>query len=179
MLGFVASKGDVETIHANYAKLHPDLVVPGTPRQYGNTKVLEVYAYYEGEVRRTPADKGTVLRFVEIPDGDEVYVLPGVEKVAATFDNSSVPLYSDHWVSNVHSRVGFLDTLNDTLGFTPKVDFNAGVVAAGEAQIESTVIGNSPAGVTPHKEPLKTFPGTEMVFVFTRGSRTAPGSIWL
>jgi len=30
------------------------------------------------------------------------------------------------------------------LGFTPKVDFNAGVVAAGEAQIESTVTGNSP-----------------------------------
>ena len=41
------------------------------------------------------------------------------------------------------SREGFLDTLNDTLGFTPKVDFNAGVVAAGEAQIESTVTGNS------------------------------------
>jgi hypothetical protein len=33
--------------------------------------------------------------------------------------------------------------LNDTLGFTPKVDFNAGVIAAGEAQIESTVTGNS------------------------------------
>ena len=47
------------------------------------------------------------------------------------------------WVSNVISREGFLDTLNDTLGFTPKVDFNAGVVAAGEAQIESTVTGNS------------------------------------
>ena len=35
--------------------------------------------------------------------------------------------------------LGFLDTLYDTLCFTPKVDFNAGVVAAGEAQIESTV----------------------------------------
>ena len=40
------------------------------------------------------------------------------------------------------SRTEFLDTLNDTLGFEPKVDFNAGVVAAGEAQIESTVTGN-------------------------------------
>ena len=42
------------------------------------------------------------------------------------------------------SRRGFLDTLEDTLGFSPKVDFNAGVVAAGEAQIESTVTGNEP-----------------------------------
>ena len=50
--------------------------------------------------------------------------------------------YFDHWVSNVVDRTGFLDTLHETLGFTPKVDFNAGVVAAGEAQIESTVTGN-------------------------------------
>ena len=28
-------------------------------------------------------------------------------------------------------REGFLRTLEETLGFTPKVDFNAGVVAAG------------------------------------------------
>jgi hypothetical protein len=45
-------------------------------------------------------------------------------------------------VSNVFSRTEFLSTLHDTLGFEPKVDFNAGVVAAGEAQIESTVTGN-------------------------------------
>ena len=37
---------------------------------------------------------------------------------------------------------GILDTLEDTLGFSSKVDFNAGVVAAGEAQIESTVAGS-------------------------------------
>ena len=35
-----------------------------------------------------------------------------------------------------------MDTLSDVLSFVPIVDFNAGVVAAGEAQIESTVIGN-------------------------------------
>ena len=44
-------------------------------------------------------------------------------------------MYCDHWVSNVVSREGFLDTLNDTLGFTPKVDFN--VVAAGEVNQKS------------------------------------------
>lgn len=42
-------------------------------------------------------------------------------------------------------RCGFLETLRETLGFVPKVDFNAGVVAAGEAQIESTVMGSTSA----------------------------------
>jgi len=63
--------------------------------------------------------------------------------VPHTFDGTSIPAYSDHWVSNVTDREAFLDVLHDTLGFTPKVDFNAGVVAAGEAQIESTVTGNA------------------------------------
>ena len=49
----------------------------------------------------------------------------------ATFDGTVLPAYCDHWVSNVRSRVGFLKTMEETLGFTPKVDFNAGVVAAG------------------------------------------------
>jgi len=47
----------------------------------------------------------------------------------------------------VFHRREFLDTLEDTLDFTPKVDFNAGVVAAGEAQIESTVTGNDAASL--------------------------------
>ena len=38
--------------------------------------------------------------------------------------------------------------MEETLGFVPKVDFNAGVVAAGEAQIESTVMGNASPLVT-------------------------------
>jgi len=149
-LGFEVSKGDVDKIRANYAELHPKLLVSDAPRQYGDTRVLEVYAYYKGEKLVSDADKGTVLRFVE--QGEDMYVLPGVEKVEASFDSSTVPLYCDHWVSNVNSRTGFLDTLNDCLGFTPKVDFNAGVVAAGEAQIESTVTGNSPGTSTTDKE---------------------------
>lgn len=101
-----------------------------------------------------------------------------LSKREATFDDVSLPAYCDHWVSNVVSRRGFLDTLEEcgidplwhpygsrrtprlprprarpprqeTLGFTPKVDFNAGVVAAGEAQIESTVTGNEPSTVIP------------------------------
>jgi hypothetical protein len=68
----------------------------------------------------------------------------GLQHVDAKFiDETSQAAYCDHWVSNVFDRTEFLDTLHDTLGFTPKVDFNAGVVAAGEAQIESTVTGNT------------------------------------
>ena len=75
------------------------------------------------------ADTGTVMRFVERfgtfgsrpgfanPEG----VLPGFTDVAPTFDGTSIPAYSDHWVSNVIDREGFLKTLEDTLGFTPKV----------------------------------------------------------
>ena len=81
-----------------------------------------------------------MLRFVE--SAPAPMPLPGFAPVDANFDGTSLPAYCDHWVSNVISRTGFLSTLEDTLGFTPKVDFNAGVVAAGEAQIESTVTGN-------------------------------------
>merc|ERR1740136_176256 len=128
------------------------------------TKVLEVFAYYRGE-KGGEADHGTRLRFVQtVPgsgtggevgdgngdnDGDNdndgegrFCALPGLEPVHAVFDSTCLPAYFDHWVSNVVNREGFIETLEETLGFTPKVDFNAGVVAAGEAQIESTVTGN-------------------------------------
>ena len=112
-----------------------------------------------------------MLRFTEKNTSardDSFYVLPGLTKINSTFDSMSRPAYCDHWVSNVYSRTDFWNTLGDVLGFTCKVreqeqsrtsipirpytptdlvtlqaDFNAGVVAAGEAQIESTVIGNS------------------------------------
>eukprot|EP00961_Rhodomonas_salina_P009207 125288-Rhodomonas_salina.2 len=54
------------------------------------------------------------------------YAIPG-----ADIECVMLSAYSDHWVSNVQDRVGFLETLKDTLGFVPKVEFNAGVVAAG------------------------------------------------
>jgi len=139
----------------------------GIVRSYRNadgitTRIFEVYAYYLGNVRTSEADTGTVLRFVQRDGGghrddavdDDVNndiastaPLPGLRPIAAVFDptGQDQAAYWDHWVSNVHSRTGFLDTLHDVLGFCPKVDFNAGVVAAGEAQIESTVTGNEPS----------------------------------
>lgn len=116
------------------------------------------------------ADPGTILRFMEIHDDDNnnnsttnrnhtnqpvapppppiwtVLGLTPCEEVV--FDDTSFAAYCDHWVSNVVNRHEFLDTLRDTLGFVPKVDFNAGVVAAGEAQIESTVTGNTTTTTT-------------------------------
>jgi hypothetical protein len=126
----------------------------GLVRNYASEgRVFEAFAYYDGDKKLVAdADLGTTLRFVE-PCFDEggkgvvVGGIPGIVDVPASFPPSrSRPAYFDHWVSNVICRTGFLDTLEDVLGFTPKVDFNAGVVAAGEAQIESTVTGNDGGG---------------------------------
>jgi len=148
VLGFSVGEGEVDAIKARYQQLHPKLLVNGPHHVHGqeNTKILEVFAYYTGEKDVSEADEGTIFRFMECKDSD-FWVLPGITKVEASYDGATQPVFCDHWVSNVHSRTGFLETLNDTLGFAPKVDFNAGVVAAGEAQIESTVTGNTSAVV--------------------------------
>lgn len=138
VLGFAVS--DISTVLARYREKHPILI--GSYQELDHdVKLLEVFAYYCDSSKQQP-DPGTVLRFVESPTNDEFYNVTGFEDVKAEFNQHSYPAYSDHWVSNVYSRTDFLDLLEDTLGFAPKVDFNAGVVAAGEAQIESTVTGN-------------------------------------
>ena len=145
-LGFEVAQGGLDIIYSRYQKKHPKLLASGKIIQYTEGfRILEVFAYYKGAKNATDADHGTIIRFVEIDKASngKGLVLPGMDILNAEYDNACNPAYCDHWVSNVISREGFLDTLNDTLGFTPKVDFNAGVVAAGEAQIESTVTGNS------------------------------------
>jgi 4-hydroxyphenylpyruvate dioxygenase-like putative hemolysin len=139
VLGFAVN--DVGSILKRYQEKHPKLI-DSFQEIAENVKVLEVFAYYRDNNKQQP-DEGTVLRFIESSSDDAFYDVSGFEKVEAEFHQQTYPAYFDHWVSNVHSRTDFLDTLYDTLGFTPKVDFNAGVVAAGEAQIESTVTGNN------------------------------------
>ena len=144
VLGFDVN--DVNLVHKRYLEKHPNLI--HCFNSYDDAQVLEVFAYYhhEGDSngKQRKADAGTLLRFIESNHSkdDTTCNLPGLDRVDATFDESSQAAYCDHWVSNVISRTEFLSTLEDTLGFTSKVDFNAGVVAAGEAQIESTVTGN-------------------------------------
>jgi hypothetical protein len=134
---------NVSSIFERYQSLHPTLVAGY--HEFDEAKILEVFAYYKSHeldsLTKEP-DTGTVLRFVQTSASTSVCPLPGLKTLDATFEDSSLAAYCDHWVSNVFDRTEFLDTLQDTLGFTPKVDFNAGVVAAGEAQIESTVTGN-------------------------------------
>ena len=160
---------------SKYKAKHPSLLVSDHVQEYvdtrriqsrkgaqqkeillGSIRIVEVFAFYRDGV----PDKGTVLRFVERsgsyaerpgfanPGG----VLPGLEDVHASFDGTSIPAYSDHWVSNVLDREDFLSTLEETLGFTPKVDFNAGVISAGDAVIESTVIGNTSKSIIQNRE---------------------------
>ena len=66
-------------------------------------------------------------------------------------------------------------TLEETLGFTPKVDFNAGVVAAGEAQIESTVTGNSSPLVT--TDPKEALRDRAQVFLPTNNALSPVGHV--
>jgi len=145
VLAFQVAKGDIDAIQKSYTEGHPNLLTPQGPLAYADgTRILEVYAYYQGLTGKDSPDVGTILRFIEQPEGaGGGFVLPGIEPVDATFDGASLPVYYDHWVSNVLNRDRFLTTLEETLGFSTKVNFNAGVVAAGEAQIESTVTGNT------------------------------------
>ena len=73
--------------------------------------------------------------------------LPGLVPVEARFDGTGSSAYCDHWVSSVIDRENSCRPWK-TPRAAPKVDFNAGVVAAGEAQIESTVTGNNSSLVT-------------------------------
>ncbi|KAL3827190.1 hypothetical protein ACHAXA_006745 [Cyclostephanos tholiformis] len=145
--------------------MHPKLI----PNEYGlgpiaylldGTRVFEAYADYAGEKGITSADVGTRLRFVEpfvvqsstsSSKGGKVgrCNIPGIVNVPAEFPPSlnCHQAYFDHWVSNVTCRTGFIDTLEDVLSFVPIVDFNAGIVAKGKAQIKSTVTGNNGGGL--------------------------------
>eukprot|EP01126_Amoeba_proteus_P053792 TRINITY_DN6577_c0_g2_i5.p1 TRINITY_DN6577_c0_g2~~TRINITY_DN6577_c0_g2_i5.p1 ORF type:complete len:622 (-),score=112.09 TRINITY_DN6577_c0_g2_i5:202-2067(-) len=140
VISFRVSFERLERIYHNYQKFHPTLLRYG-PQTFqngqGSYKYVEAYAYHLGN----EVDIGTVIRFCA---HDELFPsLPGLVQVDATYPPGSLPAYADHWVSNVYDRQKFIQTLSDVVGFTPKVDFNAGVVAAGEAKIESTVVGNS------------------------------------
>jgi len=163
-LGFeVTVEGTLEKILKQYKKLHPALLTDpsGTPHKYpvaeggGSVLVGEVFAYYSKHDHTKP-DLGTCIRFFEIQGEAESALLPGLCPVKAEYPVTNHPAYYDHWVSNVHHREQFLQTLEDVLGFTPKVDFNAGVVAAGEAIIESTVTGNHSNPLTSKQQALQS-----------------------
>ncbi|CAJ1368799.1 unnamed protein product [Effrenium voratum] len=177
VLGFKVKPGELDGICKRYAEKHPKLLREGMPKEYPGAKILEVFAYYQGETGTSDQDPGTVLRFVEGAEDADFWVLPGLKPTAAAFDSSAVPAYCDHWVSNVVSRRGFLDTLEETLGFTPKVDFNAGVVAAGEAQIESTVTGNEPGTVIP--DPQKALKDQSQVYLPINNALSEVGHVHL
>ena len=113
MLAFEVSAGKIDAIEARYRSKHPALLVrQESPSvvEYPSEgfRVLDVYAYYRGEVGESEAETGTVLRFVQRVGDVGSAVLPGVEPVKAAFCGTSCGAYFDHWVSNVVSRTGFL-----------------------------------------------------------------------
>ena len=98
VLGFQANS--VDKIQAQYRKFHPQLIQESVVT-YQNSKVLQVYAYYKGDSSDSGVDTGTVLRFVEpVGENKETCLLPGLEPLAAEFNEESQAAYCDHWVSN-------------------------------------------------------------------------------
>jgi hypothetical protein len=151
----IGATNSIDAVAAAYKCKHPRLCVTpdvlAFPSDAPGMSMFEVFAYYKPG--SSEPDTGTVLRFIERKQSDAACpLLPGLLSVPAQYCSLSAPAFSDHWVSNVFDRKQFLQTLEDTLGFTPKVDFNAGVVAAGEAIIESTVTGNTSSFVPVSKE---------------------------
>lgn len=182
VLGFrVVAAGGLDKILGAYRAKHPALVLnEGKAFEYtqgkGTLRIGEVFAYYASD-KSGNADTGTVIRFVEaVGDCGEPPLLPGFRPCEAKFPVRSFPTYYDHWVSNVVHRKEFLQTLNDTLGFTPKVDFNAGVVAAGEAIIESTVTGNASRVLRDSKEALRSH---EQVYLPINNALSTVGHVHL
>lgn len=101
MLAFQVAS--VDDIHQRYLEHHVKLVLEKS--DYDQAKVLEVFAYYQGDTSDSDADVGTVLRFVETTNEVGSCVLPGISPVDATFDPSSQAAYCDHWVSNGKCRM--------------------------------------------------------------------------
>ena len=124
-LAFASS--DPAAVAAAYGARHPRLL------DRCDKACVDCFYFYDDGA----PDAGTVLRF--LPPGP----VRGLAAVEATFPEAAVPCFSDHWVANVRDRLGTLRILEDTLGLLPQVEFESGVVAAGEAVIESTVAGSA------------------------------------
>ena len=130
----------VQDVYDAYSETHPALLRTGVVDLGDGLKSVEAYAYYA----KDGPDRGTVLRFIERPD--DAPKLPGLTTRRPDFSHS-IRAKPDHWVSNVDDRQGFLKTLGDCLGYESQVEFASGVVAAGDAIIESTVAGPSDRSV--------------------------------
>jgi hypothetical protein len=134
VLGFHVN--DIDTIYQRYQRLHPNLIHAFHEYEGGTVKVFEVFAYYIPEsldIQGKQPDVGTVIRFIEVAETStplSFCLLPGLKRLDASFDGTRQAAYCDHWVSNVFSRTEFLSTLEDTLGFTPKVKYEMNGVAS-------------------------------------------------
>jgi len=121
------AQSELETIRHCYQSHHPALIV-----QEKNTN-LDTYAYYQsGSLKIADIDRAR-LRFTYYDSSPP----PTKNEEVRPWSMRGI---SDHWVSNVADREQFLATLGDVAGLSPRVEFDAGVIAAGKASIESTVL---------------------------------------
>ena len=106
VLAFEVGPGCLQQIYLRYKTLHPQLIVEKYVEEVqsyeGEASILEVYAYYTGDKSISPADEGTILRFMETDTfcNDALCKLPGIVSTPAKFHLSCASAYFDHWVSN-------------------------------------------------------------------------------
>jgi hypothetical protein len=122
-LAFTITSGTIDDLYQRYLTLHPKLLVEDyadgvQSYEEGNgstivCKVLEVYSYYKDD-KGGDVDKGTKLRFIQrldvndghdeggdmMNDDNHYHCLPGILPIDATFDETCMSAYCDHWVSN-------------------------------------------------------------------------------
>ena len=106
VLAFEVGSDCLNNIYQRYHTLHSQLLVDGFKcgvKSYDEeADILEVYAYYQGDKGVSPADEGTILRFIEAKETskNKVYKLPGIVTIPAKFHPTCSSAYFDHWVSN-------------------------------------------------------------------------------
>ena len=136
VLAFQVGSGCLNEIYQRYHDLHPDLLIDcykeGVKSYETGDDILEVFAYYKGEKSTSPADEGTILRFIETNGSrDKVCKLPGIKSVPAKFHHSCSSAYFDHWVSNGETNVTNADAMPhvELIFYFPLVQCSAELVS--------------------------------------------------
>eukprot|EP00211_Chloroparvula_japonica_P004370 CAMPEP_0119122596 /NCGR_PEP_ID=MMETSP1310-20130426/2797_1 /TAXON_ID=464262 /ORGANISM="Genus nov. species nov., Strain RCC2339" /LENGTH=648 /DNA_ID=CAMNT_0007112277 /DNA_START=138 /DNA_END=2084 /DNA_ORIENTATION=- len=175
VLSLQVPTGYCDVLFERYNAHHKLLLQHDKVQEFSNgMKVLQVYGFYKDD-RNTIPDRGTSYRFIE--SDDHCKPLPGIvlREPIAGFPGKGAPVYSDHWASNVFFRDAFLNVLQETLDFIPKINFNAGIVSAGEATIESVVIGNT---IEKHISPFEALEDQSQIYFPTTTALSEAGHVY-
>ena len=156
-LGLETSAAEFERLYTTYTQTYPEMIAQhpeehtdlaelgaSTKQIKGTHRSFSVYFYPdipEGETRpeTLKPDRGVEIMFVHRTGSMKDILLPSLKPTGL---QPEVEAYSDHWVSNTTTaNYKAVHEIMTAIGFETPVDFATGVVAAGDAAIESIVFG--------------------------------------